>query len=131
MSRPRHSRALRVLSVRELREQHEPANDVDHGETRPRTRGDCVDGERPCPWVGCRHHVFLDVRRNGAIALNFPTLDPTELEQTCSLDAADQGGMTLDEVAAVMNVTREAVRQYESRVAPRLALGLLAFREDR
>lgn len=32
---------------------------------RPQTRGDCVDGPRPCPWVGCRHHTYIDHVRGG------------------------------------------------------------------
>ncbi len=28
---------------------------------RPRTRGDCADGPRPCPWYRCRHHLGLEV----------------------------------------------------------------------
>lgn len=27
---------------------------------RPRTRGDCLEEARPCPWVGCRHHLLLE-----------------------------------------------------------------------
>lgn len=36
---------------------------------RPRTWGDCLrDGwgvDEPCPWVGCRYHLLLEVRRSG------------------------------------------------------------------
>lgn len=28
---------------------------------RPRTRAECVDGPRPCPWVGCSQHLLLEV----------------------------------------------------------------------
>lgn len=28
---------------------------------RPTTRGDCAQEARPCPWVGCRHHLLLEV----------------------------------------------------------------------
>lgn len=28
---------------------------------RPITRGDCRNEARPCPWVGCRHHLLLEV----------------------------------------------------------------------
>lgn len=35
---------------------------------RPRTWGDCLrDGwgvDEPCPWVGCTHHLLLDVRES-------------------------------------------------------------------
>ncbi len=27
--------------------------------SRPRTRGDCIGGPRPRPWLGCRHHLGL------------------------------------------------------------------------
>lgn len=30
-------------------------------EQRPRTRGECKDGPRPCPWVSCRHHLLLEI----------------------------------------------------------------------
>jgi len=83
-------------------------------EPRPRVRGDCVGGERPCPWVGCRHHLYLDVDRDrGLIKINFPDAEPDELAETCSLDVADKGGQTLIEVGAVMNLTRERTRQLE------------------
>ena len=32
---------------------------------------DCVDRPRPCPWVGCKHHLLLDVNeKTGSITLN-------------------------------------------------------------
>lgn len=31
---------------------------------RPRTRGDCLAEARPCPWVGCRHHLLLEVEQS-------------------------------------------------------------------
>lgn len=78
---------------------------------RPKTRAECVDLPRPCPYVGCRHHLALDVRPNGSILVT--SLDPTEMDETCSLDLADRGGMTLDEVGVAMLITRERVRQIE------------------
>jgi len=47
--------------------------------------------------------------------LNFPDLEPWELEETCSLDVADRGGITLEEVGDILNLTRERVRQVEVR----------------
>src|SRR5689334_24102594 len=42
---------------------------------KPRTRADCANGERPCPFVSCKHHLYLDVSaKTGAIKLNFPDL---------------------------------------------------------
>ncbi|MGE0547591.1 MAG: sigma factor-like helix-turn-helix DNA-binding protein [Kofleriaceae bacterium] len=85
-------------------------------EQRPRTRGECRFGERPCPWVSCAHHLYLDINPySGSIMINFPMLDPLELAETCSLDVADRGGITLEEVGLLMNLTRERIRQVELR----------------
>jgi DNA-directed RNA polymerase sigma subunit (sigma70/sigma32) len=35
--------------------------------------------------------------------------------ETCALDVADRGGITLEEVGAIMNLTRERIRQVETR----------------
>ncbi len=81
---------------------------------RPQTRGDCVDGIRPCPFVGCKYHLYSDVHpETGSLKLNFPDLEPIELAETCALDVAERGGTTLEAVAELMNVTRERVRQIE------------------
>jgi hypothetical protein len=84
------------------------------GVQRPQMREDCKDGERPCPFVSCKHHLYLDVSaRTGAIKLNFPDLEVWEMTETCALDIADRGGATLEEVGAIMNLTRERIRQVE------------------
>lgn len=94
----------------ELLEQVDPIGDIQ----RPKTRGECVDGQRPCPFVSCKHHLYLDVStKTGAIKLNRPDLEPEQLEESCALDVADRGGETLENVGAIMNLTRERVRQIE------------------
>ena len=35
------------------------------------------------------------------------------MNETCALDVADRGGTTLEEVGAIMNLTRERIRQVE------------------
>ncbi len=81
---------------------------------KPKTRAECANGERPCPFVSCKHHLFLDVSaKTGAIKLNFPDLEVWEMNETCALDIADRGGTTLEEVGAIMNLTRERIRQVE------------------
>ena len=45
--------------------------------------------------------------------LNFPDLEPWELQHTCSLDVAERGGITLEEVGVITNLTRERIRQVE------------------
>ncbi len=87
----------------------------DDGHTRPQTRAECVNGPRPCPYVSCKHNLFLDVSPStGAIKLNFPDLEPDEIPESCALDVAERGGVTLERVAELMNITRERVRQIEN-----------------
>lgn len=80
---------------------------------KPRTRGECVDGPRPCPYVSCQHHLYLDVTEAGSIKKNFPDLEPEEMRETCALDVADRGGATLEDVGKLLNLTRERTRQIE------------------
>ena len=66
---------------------------------RPKCREECATMPRPCPFVSCSHHLYLDVNpETGAIKLNFPHLEVWEMPETCSLDVADRGGITLEEV---------------------------------
>ena len=84
--------------------------------SRPRTRADCASGPRPCMFISCKHHLYLDVNpATGSIKLNFPDKEIWEMEETCALDVADRGGITLEEVGAIMNLTRERIRQVETR----------------
>ena len=81
---------------------------------RPRHRGHCVEATRPCPWVSCKFHLYLDVNpETGTIKLNFPDLEPWEMRESCALDVADRGGITLEEVGEILNLTRERIRQVE------------------
>lgn len=99
---------------------------------RPTTRADCEGGERPCPFVACRHHLYLDVSaKTGAIKLNFPDLEPDELEVSCALDIAGLGEATLDQIGDAMNLTRERVRQLEARALAKVgaACESRAFRD--
>ncbi len=83
---------------------------------RPRSRADCANGARPCMFISCKHHLYLDVNpATGSIKLNFPDREVWELEETCALDVADRGGITLEEVGTIMNLTRERIRQVETR----------------
>lgn len=81
---------------------------------RPLTRRECRSGPRPCPWVSCRHHLAVDVSEYGALKLNFPDRALGELPATCALDVAERGGLSLEEVGGLLNVTRERARQIEA-----------------
>jgi len=86
----------------------------DTGHWRPQTRADCRGVARPCPYVSCRHHLYLDVpRRTGALKLNFPDIEPHEMADSCSLDVADRGPQSLCDCGDMLNITRERTRQIE------------------
>jgi len=88
---------------------------------KPRTRAECADGPRPCPFISCKHHLYIDVSpRTGAIKVNFPDLEVWELSESCALDIADRGGTTLEDVGAIMNLTRERIRQVEVKALAKL-----------
>ncbi|HEY3495555.1 MAG TPA: sigma factor-like helix-turn-helix DNA-binding protein [Polyangiaceae bacterium] len=88
---------------------------------KPRSRAECTEGPRPCPYVSCKHHLYIDVSaRTGAIKLNFPDLEVWDLGESCALDVADRGGTTLEDVGAIMNLTRERIRQVEVKALAKL-----------
>jgi len=91
---------------------------------RPASRAECREELRPCPWVACKHHLYLDINpETGSIKINFPDLEPWELKHTCALDVAERGGITLEEVGEIMNLTRERIRQVEVRGLLKLKMG--------
>lgn len=117
--RKRRTRArARTISIRRLSKTELNRGKVLYPELdywKPRTRADCVDMERPCPYVSCKYHLYIDVHPvRGSIKVNFPDLEVWEMTETCALDVADRGGITLEEVGEIMNLTRERVRQVET-----------------
>ncbi len=118
--RKRRSRArARTISIRRLSKAELNRGREMYPETeywKPKTRGDCVDMERPCPFVSCKYHLYIDVHPvRGSIKVNFPDQDVWEMTETCALDIADRAGITLEEVGVIMNLTRERVRQLETQ----------------
>lgn len=88
---------------------------------RPQTRAECIEGPRPCPYVSCRHHLYLDVHpRHGSIKLNLPDIEVEDMVESCALDVADRGAATFEEVGEILNLTRERIQQIEARVLARL-----------
>lgn len=117
-SRDGRFRSKTIAPKRLTRDEKRLADVLDYPEDidRPMTRLDCQSMPRPCPFVSCEHHLYLDVNpESGAIKLNFPHLEVWEMAETCSLDVADRGGITLEEVGAILNLTRERIRQVEVR----------------
>jgi predicted DNA-binding protein (UPF0251 family) len=85
---------------------------------RPKTYGDCVEAElgtkdTPCPFVGCKNNLYLDVSEDGSI--NHSHSDISDMPETCALRAVDahRSGMSTNEIAEVLGVTRQRVHQIE------------------
>jgi len=123
-SRRKREVRARTISVKRMTKRELEIGRMLYPETdywKPRTRLECLDGPRPCPYVSCKHHLFLDVSaRTGAIKLNFPDLEVWEMSESCALDVADRGGTTLEDVGAIMNLTRERIRQVEVKALAKL-----------
>ncbi len=89
---------------------------------RPSQRLDCRKVARPCCFVGCRYNLFLDVTARGGLRIPFGE-EPealAKMPETCALDVAERGGMTLEQVAQVQALTRERVRQIEVNAMKKL-----------
>lgn len=132
---------------------------MSRGAPRPRTRGDCLDGPRPCVYVACKHHLLLSIDetrgrpRKGApgqavsIAGERGTVTPRstpeaveawteraaetllEMPDTCALDVAERGRQKLVEIGRVLRLTRERVRQIEMKALRHAAHAARAHRE--
>ena len=123
-SRRKREVRARTISVKRMTKRELEFGRLLYPETdywKPKTRAECVDGPRPCAYVSCRYHLYIDVSpRTGAIKLNFPDLEVWEMGESCALDVADRGGTTLEDVGAIMNLTRERIRQVEVKALAKL-----------
>ena len=134
-SRRKRDIRARTISVKRMTKRELEIGRILYPETdywRPRTRAECAQAARPCPFVSCRFHLYIDVSlRTGAIKLNFPDLEVWEMGESCALDVADRGGTTLEDVGAIMNLTRERIRQLEVKALAKLAIeeDMLGLRE--
>jgi hypothetical protein len=134
-SRRKRDIRARTISVKRMTKRELEIGKLLYPETdyyKPKARAECAEGPRPCPYVSCKHHLFIDVSpRTGAIKLNFPDLEVWEMGESCALDVADRGGTTLEDVGAIMNLTRERIRQVEVKALAKLeALRDMSFLRD-
>lgn len=128
---PKRSENIRRLSKAKLALGETVPSDPAQAQ-RPRSWGECVEAGRgtatPCAFVGCAYHLALDVdAETGTITLRdpgvvhdgdadgVPEIDVAAMRATCALAEATRGGITLEEVGAMLNLTRERVRQLETR----------------
>lgn len=96
---------------------------------RPKTFTECeragLGDTTPCPFASCRYNLTHDVNpRTGSIKENRPGAEVEDYPDTCTLRVANEGGRTLEQVAAAMNLTRERIRQLESRALAKVRASL-------
>lgn len=130
------AKTLRIQLLRaELEASQEGARFDPVAALRPKTRADCAKGIRPCPFVSCRHSLYLEVTSKGSLKMNFPELEPGDMHpsESCVLDVADSGAQSLYAVGRLLNVTRERARQLEdaalARVTDEATMSLSDFME--
>lgn len=120
----RHWRTLTPRQVRNDTRRDYGALPTDHA--RPTTRGQCEPGgalyARPCPYMGCQYHLWVELTADGGIQFPSTVLDADgELRpeawhvSSCALDVADRGGSTLEVISVGLSLTRERVRQIERK----------------
>lgn len=131
---PRSSLAAKKLSLRQA-----GAKVFRLPVVRPKVRSECKNGPRPCPWLGCRYHLGLSVRRDGDVLLRkqweqFLAGEGVEpVGPSCALDVAEtmavriaEGGTPLshDDLARTMAVRKSALQRAEEKGMAKLrALG--------
>lgn len=103
----------------------------------PLTRAECIGGPRPCPFVSCRHHLYLDIHDSGSttagkIVVRHPeglrALMTGAVEgapESCSLDVADSmAEHSLEEIAALVGLDS---RQHANKIE---AAALMKLKEE-
>jgi len=106
---------------------------------------------RPCPYVGCRYHLLLNVRADGVLEMNGAkgrqgakaALDVREderalwavewidtavsrlfaLPETCAIDVAEQGMHSPRKVGELMAITKRRVSQIEAGARAKIEEG--------
>ena len=92
---------------------------------RPQSRAECATVPRPCPFISCRYHLYLDVNpRTGRIKFNFPGLEVSQCAVSCALDVAEAGPWTLEDIGSRLNITRERARQLAEQALGKIRSGL-------
>ncbi|MBN2575817.1 MAG: hypothetical protein JXP73_14720 [Deltaproteobacteria bacterium] len=75
------------------------------------TRGACRRLQGPCPHTMCRFNLTSERRDSRGARPTQPHFPV--VRETCALEAAEHGGMTLEDIALRLSLTRERVRQIE------------------
>jgi hypothetical protein len=122
------------------------------GIERPKTRGECLNEARPCPWIACRHHLLIEVAiakpriskgrvrdaRPTTIRLNRPSRGMIKLGRRSGLDYTDASELVhvwIDEAVEALSLMRytcslDVVDDYPDGIPPSGIAFLLGVTEE-
>lgn len=98
---------------------------------RPRTRSDCEDGPRPCPWFECKYHLAVDEIGQGNADVERTMIANKEFDwskPTCALDVADEGKHSVRQVSAILGVNFQRVHAIERHAIRKALRGAASYR---
>jgi hypothetical protein len=124
--KPKRSTKLRIIDPVRLPPSWEMRSLSDEG--APRTRAQCKDMPRPCPYVSCRHHLWLRLKQeqpgNPQAGKQGDTTFRPATMQSCSLDVADKGA-SFEEIGQLLGMDSTRGRQIAQAALEKLkALGV-------
>ena len=93
-------------------------------EQQPPPREQCVGAARPCQWLNCRYHLWVNERRPGRrweAREHLPGIERSTPE-TCALDVAEvaSDGLSRGSVGKLLGISNERVRQIEESALAKL-----------
>ena len=78
---------------------------------KPSCRAQCKEGQRPCPWISCKHHLIWVDPKIKKLSDDDILKAISEMPETCVLDIADEGGTTLNRIGKILKYSKHACRQ--------------------
>lgn len=79
---------------------------------------------RPCPFVGCRYHLFLDVNAWGGVSFPYgeDVIALQGMADTCALDRADRGRTRMNKISAIFRMTGARARMLVQSALAKLGI---------
>jgi hypothetical protein len=78
----------------------------------PKTRSECENGPRPCPYTTCKHHLLRE----------YPNA-----KETCTLDVAARGEMSNNAIAELLGIQRRGVDTTLIRAVHKLPKNVIQY----
>ena len=92
---------------------------------RPKTYEDCLEvgwgtKENPCPFVGCKNHLFLEINELGELKFPHKKKDFDEIDETCLNRAIENGPLDFQQITNLIGVVRERARQIKNEAKEKI-----------